>query len=144
MLFNSLYVIGLLERYFSLLLEPGTNTLYSYWICLSGYLLNVLLATRLGTRTTFNPTFCMLLCITAAWSIQCFACSYVLLRFAPTLYVFVLVYFVFGIYLGKNLDRFDSVEGVEVRQVPVLQGSQFLYSLCTVDGGVLFGLSLGP
>ena len=62
----------------------------------------------------------------------------------PTLCVFVLVYFVCGIYLGKNLDRFDSVEGVEVCQVPVLQGSQFLYILCTVDGGVFFGLSLGP
>ena len=64
-----------------------------------------------------------------------FACPHVLLRFAPTLYVFVLVYFVFGIYLGKNLDRFDSVEGVEVRQVPEIIGSQFLHSFGTVDGG---------
>ena len=77
----------------------------------------------------------MLLCVTAVGSLQCFACSYVLLRFVPTLYVFIWVYFVFGIYLGKNLDRFDSVEGVEVRRVPVIQGSQFLHSFGTIDGG---------
>ena len=112
------------------------NTLYSYWIYLSGYLFNVFPATRLGTRTTFiHPTFRMLSCVTAVGSLQCFACSYVLQRFAPTLYVFVWVYFVFGIYLGKNLDRFDSVEGVEVRRVPEIQGSQFLHSSGTIDGG---------
>jgi len=126
MLFHSLYVIGLPERYFLLLLEPGTDILYSYWIYLSGYLFNVFPALKwLGTRTTYiNPPSRMLSCVTSVCSIQCFACPHVLLRFAPTLYVFVLVYFVCGIYLGKNLDRFDSIEGVEVRQVPEILGSQ--------------------
>ena len=38
------------------------------------------------------------------------------------------------IYTGKNLDRFDSVKGVEVWQVPVIWGSQFLWSFGTIDG----------
>ena len=83
-----------------LLLEPDTNTPYSYWIYLSGYPFNVFPATRLGTRTTFiNPTLRMLLCVAPVCSPQCLVCHHMQLRFAPTLYVFVLVYFVFGIYL---------------------------------------------
>ena len=41
----------------------------------------------------------------------------------------------FYIYAGKNLDCFDSVEGIEVQQVPAIQGSQFLQSFGIVDGG---------
>ena len=45
------------------------------------------------------------------------------------------LYIVFYIYTGKNQDRFDSIEGVEVRQVPTAQGSSFLHTFGTVDGG---------
>ena len=45
------------------------------------------------------------------------------------------LYIVFCIDAGKNNDRFDSIEGVEVRQVPTVQGSRFLHTFGTVDGG---------
>ena len=45
------------------------------------------------------------------------------------------LYIVFCIFTGKNHDCFDSIEGVEVRQVPTVQGSRFLHTFGTVDGG---------
>ena len=102
MLFHSLYVIGLPERYFLLLLEPDTNILYSYWIYLSGYLFNVFPALKwLGTRTTYiNPPSRMLSCGTSVCSIQCFACPHVLLWFAPNV-----VRFCIGLFCVRHLFR---------------------------------------
>ena len=107
---------------------------YSYWIYLSGYLFNVFPSLWLG-RVQRS-------------SIQRFACSHVLPRLVqsnvlhtlmhyglPNVVRFCIGLFCFRLYLGKNLDRFDSVEGVEVRRVPVIQGSQFLHSFGTIDGG---------
>ena len=68
----------------------------------------------------FNPMFCMPSCATTV---------------CPNVVRFCIGLFCFRLYLGKNLDRFDSVEGVEVRRVPVIQGSQFLHSFGTIDGG---------
>ena len=45
------------------------------------------------------------------------------------------LYIVFYIYIGKNHDYFDSIEGVEARQVPAVRGSRFLHTFGTVDGG---------
>ena len=45
------------------------------------------------------------------------------------------LYIVFCINVGKKHDYFDSFEGVEVRQVPTVQGSRFLHTFGTVDGG---------